>query len=413
LLGIADIKDTSTPYAHPLIFLFLGGFIIAQAMQKWNLHKRIALNIIKVIGTNSLGIIAGFMISSAFLSMWISNTATALMMMPIAISLIEIFGENDFSINRKMQNNFSVVLLLAIAYSCSIGGVGTLIGTPPNALMAAFLEDNYSIKIGFAQWMMIGIPFVVISLPIAFFLLAKIIFPVNIKFSKSVNFIQTEIDKLGRLTNEEIKVAVVFGLVAVLWITRSLLTNIIIGISDASIAIFGSVILFLMTSKSNSRKFILEWRDIEKISWGILILFGGGLSLASGIQNSGLAEWIGNLFSNFNDVPSVIIILGITIVIIFLTELTSNLATTAAFLPIVASIAVSFDVSPVRFVVPASIAASCAFMLPVATPPNAIIFSSGQISVKQMAKAGIILNVIFVIIILLLTSFLTEITISC
>lgn len=409
LLDIASIKNTAAPYAHPLIFLFLGGFIIAQAMQKWNLHKRIALKIISILGTNSYGIIAGFMISSAFLSMWISNTATALMMMPIAISLVQLFQKNDTSIAEKDQNNFSVVLLLAIAYSCSIGGVGTLIGTPPNALMAAFLEDNYSIKIGFAQWMMIGIPFVIIALPIAFFVLTKIIFPVKIKFSSSDEFILKEIETLGPISNEEKKVGFVFALVASLWIFRPLLINIISGISDSSIAIFGSVLLFVIPSKNAKQKSILEWRDVEKISWGILILFGGGLSLASGIQSSGLAEWIGNLFSDLSNMPSVLIIFAITAIIIFLTELTSNLATTAAFLPIAASIAVSFNVSPILFVVPSAIAASCAFMLPVATPPNAIVFSSGQITIKQMARAGIILNIIFIFIVLLISNALVDI----
>ena len=394
ILDIATIKDSASPYAHPLIFLFLGGFIIAQAMQKWSLHKRIALKIIDVLGTNSYGIIAGFMVSSAFLSMWISNTATALMMMPIAISLIQLFKKNDISITNKEENNFSVVLLLAIAYSCSIGGVGTLIGTPPNALMAAFLEDNYSIKIGFVQWMMLGIPFVVVALPIAFLVLTKIVFPIKIKFSNSADFISQEIETLGPITNEEKKVGVVFALVATLWIFRPLLINMIPGISDSSIAIFGSVLLFIIPTKNSEIKFILEWRDVEKISWGILILFGGGLSLASGIQSSGLAEWIGGLFSDFSNVPSTLIILAITALIIFLTELTSNLATTAAFLPIAASIAVNFNVSPILFVVPAAMAASCAFMLPVATPPNAIVFSSGQLSVNILLISSTLADIL-------------------
>lgn len=402
LLNIASIKSAAAPFAHPLIFLFLGGFIIAQAMQKWNLHKRIALNIISVIGTKPNSIIAGFMVASAFLSMWISNTATALMMMPIALSLVQLF-KND-KVEIKDRSNFSLVLLLSIAYSCSIGGVGTLIGTPPNALMAAYLQDNHAITIGLVEWMLIGIPFVLISLPIAFVILTKIIFPVELKLNESSKFINNEKEKLGKISSEEKNVAIVFAIVALLWVSRPLLTGFVSNLTDTGIAIAGAVILFFIPSK-NSDKRIMNWRDTEKIAWGILILFGGGLSLASGIQNSGLAEWIGKLFSGLNNAPTILIVLLITATIIFLTELTSNLATTAAFLPIAAAIAVQFNVDVLTFVVPAAIAASCAFMLPVATPPNAIIFSSGEISIKQMARAGLILNLVFIVIVVLISMF--------
>ena len=401
VLNISSLKDITSPFGHPLIFLFLGGFLLAQAIQKWGLHKRIALKIIDVIGISPKKIIAGFMIGSAVLSMWISNTATALMMLPIGLSVISVINTTK-SLTIGEQKKFSIALLLSIAYSCSIGGVATLIGTPPNALMAAFMKENYQVNIGFAEWMLIGIPFTIISLPIAYIILTKLLFPVLSNLDLDKNVIRDEIDKLGKISREERLIEVVFIVTATLWIFRPLISNILPGVSDSSIAIFGAVILFIIPSTRG--EYLLEWKDAEKISWGILILFGGGLSLAQGISNSGLSEWIASAILSSSHLPLLLIIVLLTIGIIFLTELTSNLATIAAFLPIIASIGVGMNINPLQLVIPATLAASCAFMLPVATPPNAIIFSSNIFSIKDMSRAGIVLNLIFVIIITILSN---------
>ena len=321
VLNISSLKDTTSPFGHPLIFLFLGGFLLAQAIQKWGLHKRIALKIIDVIGISPKKIIAGFMIGSAVLSMWISNTATALMMLPIGLSVISVINTTK-SLTIGEQKKFSIALLLSIAYSCSIGGVATLIGTPPNALMAAFMKENYQVNIGFAEWMLIGIPFTIISLPIAYIILTKLLFPVLSNLDLNKNVIRDEIDKLGKISREERLIEVVFIVTATLWIFRPLISNILPGVSDSSIAIFGAVILFIIPSTRG--EYLLEWKDAEKISWGILILFGGGLSLAQGISNSGLSEWIASAILSSSHLPLLLIIVLLTIGIIFLTELTSN-----------------------------------------------------------------------------------------
>ncbi|MEE9430728.1 MAG: DASS family sodium-coupled anion symporter, partial [Melioribacteraceae bacterium] len=401
ILNISAINETTAPFGHPLIFLFLGGFLLAEGIQKWGLHKRIALKIIKFVGVSPKRIIAGFMLGSAFLSMWISNTATALMMLPIGLSVISVIKSSK-GLSEKNQRDFSIALLLSIAYSCSIGGIATLIGTPPNALMSAFMNETYQVDISFAKWMLIGLPFTLITLPITYLLLTRVIFKLNIKLDFDKSIIENEIKNIGKISKEERYVQVVFLLIAVLWIARPLVSKLIPGISDASIAILGALILFIIPSTKNS--FILEWKDAQKIAWGILILFGGGLSLAQGIKNSGLAEWIANAILSSGEIPIVVLVLILTTSIIFLTELTSNLATTAAFLPIIASIGVGMGINPLQLVVPATIAASCAFMLPVATPPNAIIFSSNEVTIKDMTRAGILLNVIFVVMIVLLTN---------
>lgn len=407
LLGITSIKNATEPYAHYLVFLFLGGFLIAQSIQKWGLHKRIALTIIRVIGFNAKSIIAGFMISCAFLSMWISNTATALMMLPIGISIITLLKNSETHYTEK-EKTFALVLMLGIAYSCSIGGVGTLIGTPPNALMAAYLRDNFDIEITFVNWMKIGLPFILVGLPAVFILLTKFIYPVTIDFKGAESIIRTERESIGKLSYQEKMTSIVFGVVALLWIFQPLFGEVIKGLNDTTIAISGAIALFFIPSRDPKSKTLLDWNDAEKISWGILILFGGGLSLANGIQSSGLAVWLGNLFSESVGIPSIVIILLLVTLIIFLTELTSNLATTAAFIPVVSTIAMEMHGDPLTFVIPTTIAASCAFMLPVATPPNAIIFSTGEIKIPQMAKAGIFLNLTFVVIIIVLSSLLSR-----
>lgn len=409
ILQIASISDTAAPYAHPMIFLFLGGFILAISMQRWNLHKRIALNIIAFIGSKPRKIIVGFIIASAFMSMWVSNTAATIMMLPVAISVIELTKNSSKNSPFELQQykNFGLVLMLAIAFSASVGGLGTVIGTPTNALLIAFVNDAYGIEISFVEWMMIGIPVVILGLPIIFYTLANVVYPVKLKeLPGGKEFLQMELKKLGYITAPEKKVMVIFILVAVMWLTRPLLSNFIPGLSDAGIAIFGALILFVTPSKSTSAHFLMSWKDTDKLPWGVLILFGGGLSLAGAIQSTGLAEWIGSYFDVLGGWPVLLIIFSISMVIIMFTEMASNSATAAAFLPIMGSVAIVLGLHPLLLAIPVAIVASCAFMLPVATPPNAIVYGSGLITIPEMAKAGFLLNILFAFLVTFLAYYL-------
>ncbi|NDY95425.1 SLC13 family permease [Wenzhouxiangella limi] len=403
LLGVGTINEATSPYANPLIFLFMGGFMIALAMQRWGLHRRIALAIIGRVGPRPNAIIFGFMLASAFLSMWVSNTATALMMLPIAMSVINLSKRlpQTSAEEKRALGHFGIALALAIAYACNVGGMGTLIGTPPNALMAAFILDNYDIEIGFGQWMLVGVPLVALGLPLAFFVLTRLSFPVDLaELPGGSDLIRQEAAKLGPMRGEEFGVAVVFGLTAALWIFRQPLQNLVPGLSDAVIAIAAGIALILIPSSLREGKFLLDWESIEKLPWGILILFGGGLSLAAAFTRTGLDESIGMLVVGFDAWPTLLLLALSVIVILVLTEMTSNTATAAAFLPILAAAAVGIGENPLLFIIPAALAASCAFMLPVATPPNAIVYGSGLLTVPMMVKAGMLLNLFFIVIVL-------------
>jgi len=404
ILGIGTIAQAATPFANPLIFLFMGGFMIAIAMQRWNLHRRIALAIIARVGTRPGAIIFGFMLASAFLSMWVSNTATALMMLPIAMSVVSLskkLPQTSESEKRELKH-FGIVLVLAIAYACNIGGMGTLIGTPPNALLAAFVLDNYAIEIGFAQWMLLGVPLVMVGLPLAYLILIKLSFPVHLQeLPGGADIIRAEQQRIGPISPEEIKVAIVFGVTALAWMFRQLLESVIPGISDAGIAIAAGLALFLIPADLKKSRFLLDWESTEKMPWGILILFGGGLSLAAAFTRTGLDEYIGLVVVGFEAWPTLLLLALSVLVILLLTEMTSNTATAAAFLPILAAAAVGIGENPLLFIVPAALAASCAFMLPVATPPNAIVYSSGLLTVPMMVRAGIYLNLCFAILVVL------------
>lgn len=408
ILGIAGIGEAATPYANPMIFLFLGGFIIAIAMQRWDLHRRIALNIIMVIGTRPRRIIVGFMVATAFMSMWVSNTAATIMMLPIAMSVIELTRSGHPTTDQLRQyRNFGLTLMLAIAFSSSVGGLGTIIGTPTNALMIAFVKDAYGVEISFVQWMTLGLPVVVLGLPVIFYTLANLVYPVRLEsLPGGTEYIREETKGLGSISKPEVMVGVVFTFVAILWIIRPLLSNVIPGLSDAGIAIFGALLLFLIPVNLNKSIFLLRWKDAEELPWGVLILFGGGLSLAGAIQRTGLAEWVGGYFSVFEAWPVILTIFIVAAVIIMFTELASNSATAAAFLPVVGSIAIGIGQDPLLFAVPVAIVASCAFMLPVATPPNAIVYGSGIMNISEMARAGIWLNLFFAVLVSVLTYFL-------
>jgi len=391
VLGVTDIAGATTPFANPLIYLFLGGFIIALGMERSGLHRRMALNIIRRVGTKPESIIAGFMLAAAFLSMWVSNTATAMMMLPIALSIIQL-AERDGQ-GRQPATGFSLLLLLALAWSCNIGGLGTLIGTPPNALLAAWLLDNHGVEVGFAQWLLVGLPLVVIALPLVFLLLTRVLFPLRLdSLPGGEALIHGALARSGRMGRGEKLVAAIFVLTATLWIVRPLVQGWLPGLSDTGIAIFGALLLFIVPTDWRRWRFVLAWKDASRLPWEVLLLFGGGLSLAAGISDSGLADWIGQAFQQLDGL-SVIVLIGLTVsAVIFLTEVTSNTATAAAFLPILGSVAVGMGLDPIVLAAPAAIAASCAFMLPVATPPNAIIYGSGRVSIPQMARAGLYLN---------------------
>ena len=395
--GAGAIRESAAPYAHPLIFLFLGGFIIAMAMQRWGLHKRIALNIIQRAGTGPQALVAGFMLASAFLSMWVSNTATTLMMLPVGLAVTSLF---DDASDDRVRVRFSLLLLLGIAYGANIGGMGTLIGTPPNAFLAAFIEEQFGQNITFARWLLVGLPVVAIGLPVTFLVLTKVVYPVRIReLPGSHEVIEKEIAALGPMNAGERWVAIIFTLTALAWICRPLLQKVIPEISDAGIAMTGGLLLFVIPLNLRQGLFVQDWKTASQLPWGTLILFGGGLSLASAFTRTELSVWIGESLAAIDFLPIILILLVVVTVIVFLTEITSNIATTAAFLPVLAALAIGIGQDPLLLAIPAVLGASCAFMLPVATPPNAIVYGSGRVSVPQMARAGLVLNILFMMLI--------------
>lgn len=402
LLGVGSAGDAAAPYANPLIFLFLGGFLIALAMEHWRLHRRLALNIIALLGTRPSRIVAGFMVASAFLSMWISNTATAMMMLPIGLSVIQLVRSRE-GVDPADARAFGVVLMLAIAYSSSLGGIGTLVGTPTNALLAAFMVESYGVEVAFLDWLLLALPLTIVGLVVTFFVLTRFVYPIRIRsIPGGADYLRDELRKLGSISPEERRVAVVFALTAGLWVTRPLIEKWVPGLSDPGIAVFGALLLFAVPLDWRHGTFALSWDYTTRLPWGVLLLFGGGLSLAAAINSSGLAAALGGAMSGLRGWPVLLLTLLAVTVIIFLTELTSNTATAAAFLPVLASIAVGLGQNPLLLMVPATIAASCAFMLPVATPPNAIVYGSDCVTVPQMARAGVWLNLIFIVLVTLL-----------
>ncbi|NKB82079.1 MAG: DASS family sodium-coupled anion symporter [Nitrospirales bacterium] len=394
LLHISEQKAVSANYGDPLIFLFLGGFLIAAAMQRWGLHERIALHIVKMMGTGPESIIAGFMLATAFLSMWISNTATTVMMYAVGISIIEFLsGHLDDQANVR---RFGIALLLGVAYSASIGGVGTLIGTPPNALLASFLSANYAIEIGFGTWMQMGIPLVIIMLPLTWLLLCKGIFSVrDVKLGGVAGLIEKKLKALGPMSKGERIVLVVFVCTVFFWICKKWVVALTgLPITDTSITLMSAILLFAWPASVERGHFTIEWASVKNVPWGVLLLFGGGLALASAFKSTGLAADIGRLVGDMGTVNIALVVLATISLVIFLTEITSNTATTATFLPILGGIAVGLGLNPMVLVVPATLAASMAFMMPVATAPNAIVFAYEEMHIADMMKAGFWLNLI-------------------
>lgn len=401
-LGIGDMSETAASYANPIIYLFLGGFLLGIAMQRWNLHKRIALHVLRVVGHKPRQQIGGFMLATGFLSMWVSNTATAIMMLPIGISVVSLLSDSDPAELRR----YATALLLAIAYSASIGGVATLIGTPPNALLAGYLAEDRGIDLGFAQWMMVGLPISIAMMASAWWWLTRRDFALDAGADSDV-MVRDELARLGRTSSAERRVGLVFLLAATAWILRPLLNDAGLDwLSDTGIAIIAGIALFLVPAGREPGVRLMDWESARELPWGILLLFGGGLALAGSISRSGLAEWIAQQLGVFGTFPLLAMVGVVVLVIIFLTEVTSNTATAAAFLPLLGALALSLDISPLLITVPAAIAASCAFMMPVATPPNAIVFATGHMRIQSMIRAGLMLNLVSTILVTLMAYFL-------
>jgi len=405
LSGALDLSTTTASYGHKYIFLYIGGFMLAIAIERWNLHKRIALTIIQLIGSNINMIILGFMLATAFMSMWISNTATSVMMLPIGMAIIKQLHDNP---NTEVNENriFGKAVMLAIAYSASIGGMATLIGTPPNLVLAGVLQETYGIEISFAKWLKFGLPISIVLLSICWFYLTRVAFTFKQKeFPGGQVEIKRLLSELGKITREEHSVLVVFALTALLWITRSFIQKIIPAVDDTIIAMVAGITLFILPAQSGKRS-LLTWKEAVKMPWGVLLLFGGGMALAAGFSSSGLAEFIGSQMTLLQGVGLLLLVVILIASVNFLTEITSNLATTAMILPILAPMALVIDVHPFILMVAATVAASCAFMLPVATPPNAVVFGSGYLRIPDMVKSGIWMNLISILLLTLFVYFI-------
>ena len=399
--GARDMKEAALGYAHPLIFLFIGGFMLALTLERWHLHKRFALMVLRIIGTTPSRLVGGFMFVCATMSMWITNTATSLVMLPIALSVIGIY-EKQF----PDKKNLSLCLLLGIAYSSSIGGIGTIVGTVPNIFAVSFLQSEFNIHIGFLEWMKIGIPVVVIFVPLSWFMLTRFIYPLD---NEAID--ESVMDTKPESWNTGSKLTIgIFCLTAFCWMFRPLLvkTDLLQHLTDAGIAISAALLLFIIPSSVKDREFLLDWETAVKIPWGIVILLGGGISLASAISSNGVSQLLATYLSAMHGIPPLLMSFAIVSFIIFLTELTSNVATTTALIPMFAAMAVGLGIAPISIIIPATIAASCAFMLPVATPPNAIVFGSGRLRIPEMAKAGIFLNIIGIFVVTLCSHFLVR-----
>lgn len=406
LLGVSDMKMAAAAYADPIVFLFMGGFLIALAMERWRLHRRIALRIVRLTGTNADGIILGFMVATAALSMWISNTATTVMMLPIALSVIDLLTkEQEGAFPERGIRYFALSLMLGIAYAANIGGTATLIGTPPNVVFAGYIRQTFGYEVSFARWMMVGFPFAVILLTLTYLFVVRILYPNRLgAFAGAGELIGREAARLGPFSVGERLTLIVFLSTALCWVFRVQLNHLLPGLAlnDSIIAMLGGIVLFILPVDFAHGKFVLDWSDTEKLPWGILLLFGGGLSLAGALERTGIIDLIGQEFSGMES-GELLLIVGLSAVSLFLTEIMSNVALVLVLLPVVGGIAVAAGIPPLMVCVPVTLAASCAFMLPMSTPPNAIVFASGHLRISQMAKAGLVLNIITIILVVILS----------
>ena len=408
LIGIVSFKEAAIPYANPNIYLFLGGFMLALAIERSGLHKRMALHMIIAAGSSGPKLIAGFMTIAALISMFVMNTSTTLMLLPIGLAVCSVVSNTIPGLTEKEITYFDTSLMLGIAYAATIGGMSTLVGTAPNIVFSAFMQETYGIEISMIDWMTLGVPLAIVMLYSAWIVLTKYVFPTSFITSNETKlYLKNMLNEQGPLSKDEIKISIIFGLTAIAWMLRTVLDNyqIFSGLTDAGIAIISAILLFMIPSTSNKGE-LLNWSDSDKLPWGLLILFGGGLSIAAQINSSGLGIWIGEGLSVLSTVPPIFLILAVAALIIFLTEVTSNVATTSTFLPVFGAVAVGIGVLPVSLTVPVCLAASCAFMLPVATPPNAIVYGSGKFTIATMMKAGFALNIIGIVVVTLFAYYL-------
>jgi len=423
LVGAASMKATAASYGHELIYLFLGGFILAMALESCGLHRRFAIRVLSLVGTRPTHIVGAFMGLSAFISMWVTNTATTIMLLPVALSIIRmVSGTEPAGTGRvtdeitadganRPERNLSVCLLLGVAYAASVGGVGTIIGTAPNAFLVSFIQNQTGREISFVRWMTVGVPFVLVFLPILWWLLCRRIYPVATSKIPGADELLAGLNtQLGKMRRAEKLILVIFLMTAGAWITRPLLNTLhfagvapFAGLTDSGIAVIAALLLFVTPLDISEGKFLIDWKTAVKLPWGLLILFGGGLSLAAALDNTGFSEFLGSRALILSQLPTFVIVIFITGMMIFLTEMTSNTATTATLIPVLYAVAVGLGVDPYLLIIPAGIAASCAFMLPVATPPNAIVFGSGHVTIPQMSRVGIRLNVVGIVVLTVLT----------
>ncbi|MGI9291443.1 MAG: SLC13 family permease [Gammaproteobacteria bacterium] len=406
LFGVADIKTVAVSYGSPVVYLFFGGFILALALERWGLHKRLALNVVAAVGASPRSIVGAFMGVSALLSMWVVNTSATIILLPVALSVIALLPEDDLQ-DGTADQPFSLCLLLGIAYAASIGGMGTIIGTAPNIFAVSFISENVGVEIGFLDWMKFGLPLVIVFVPIVWLVLTRLVYPIA---KDEIPGVQARLhesrNQLARMSRGEIMTMVVFSITAGLWLTRPWLnkfqwlgTQPFANLSDAGIAVLAALLLFLLPVNFRQRVYLMDWPTAMKLPWGLLILFGGGLALAAQLSQTGFSQYLGYLAGSLEGFPVWLIVLLLVAAVVFLTELTSNTATTATLLPVFLAVALGLDLPPLLILLPATFAASCAFMLPVATPPNAVVFGSGYLRVSQMSRAGLWLNVIAIFLI--------------
>jgi sodium-dependent dicarboxylate transporter 2/3/5 len=402
------MNETAEAYSNPVIFLFMGGFMIALAIEKWHLHKRIALQIIRITGTSGRQIIMGFTIACGFLSMWLSNTATTMMMFPIALSVINALKLHEPG--GKNMHHFSLVLMLVIAYASNIGGMATIIGTPPNVAFAAYIEKKYQYNISFSEWMLLCAPLSIVLLFSVYWVLTRWLFPVHIKHSEDASlYVRKELEELGPISSAEKRVLTVFSFTALMWISKGLINKLFpFPIDDAQIALAGGITLFIIPSggSANASNRLLVWSDTSKMAWGILLLFGGGIALANALDKAGVIQKIGRGLAGFSGTNLFLLVLAIVALSVFLSELMSNVAQVIVFSPVLGSLADALHINPILLGIPMTLAASAAAMLPMGTPPNAIVFSSGHIPLKKMLKAGLVINVVCIVLITLFCYYL-------
>lgn len=405
LLGVSDMRDTAASYGHELIFLFLGGFILALALERWGLHRRLALNVLAAVGARPARIIGAFMGVAALLSMWVTNTATTMMLLPVALSVIALLPGDDLA-DGSADAPFSLCLLLGIAYAASIGGMGTIVGTAPNVYVVSFIDEQLGRRIGFVEWMQFAVPLVLVLLPLAWLVLTRWVYPLRVQhLPGAAALLNEQRDALAPPTRGEWLTLTIFVLTALAWVTRPLLNQLswggvqpLAGLSDSGIAVLAAMLLFLTPVSLRRGEFLMNWATAVQLPWGLLLLFGGGLALAAALTGSGLTAYLGALAGGLAGWPLWLILLAVIAMIVFVTELTSNTATTATLIPLLLAVGQGLELPILTLLIPAALAASCAFMLPVATPPNAIVFGSGLLRVGQMSRAGVWLNFLAILV---------------